>query len=252
MKTSASEKGIRPWAISAGLVITLCLILGSGSMGCYHFAHHDSDIQDEPGQEAQDPVEDIGPEPELDQADVFPETSDPDLDVPEEMEIPPEPENTWLRVYSGEIINTPSHVRATLEGGYVFAASGYRPEGGLASAIVKLDSGGFFQWARMFGQGRPEVHGLVQTPDRGFGILIMEERVEELTPPRLVKLDEDGNFLWARDIEGLVWGERDLTDHPTRPARSTVDRTFASGQAPSKGDEPARPVGQGEGMKRAA
>jgi hypothetical protein len=202
MNISGTEKGMRSCAVAARLVISLCLVLGSGSVGCYHSAHHESDIQDDP-----DSIEDPGLEPELDQVDPLPETSDPDLDVTEEIDIPPEPENTWIRVYSGEVLNIPSHVRATSDGGYAFAASGYRPEGGLASAIVKLDSEGVFQWARMFGQGRPEVHGLVQTPDRGFGLLIMEERVEELTPPRLVKLDENGNLLWALDIEAEVRGE---------------------------------------------
>jgi hypothetical protein len=178
-------------------LITLCLIHGLGFQACYHSAHHESDIQID-----QDAIEDPGLEPEPDPVEPEAETSDPDMDVLEEIEVPPEPENAWIREYRGEAMSAPTQVRATLDGGYVFAAFGNSGEAGPANTIVKLDGEGFLQWARILSYGRSQVQGIVQTQDLGFGFLLNLDLFEVRESGfGLVKLDENGIRLWTRCMQ---------------------------------------------------
>ena len=132
---------------------------------------------------------------------------------------------SWQETYGGSGLDKGYAVQQTSDGGYIIAGCTSRFLGDANNNIYifKVDSAGQEVWKRTYGgEGLDKGYSVQQTSDGGYIIagMISNENTG-LTPNDiyLIKINADGDSVWARSFGGTGWDEG-------YTVRETSDRGF--------------------------
>jgi hypothetical protein len=111
----------------------------------------------------------------------------------------------WNRTYGGTSFDYGYSAFQVSDGGYVIAGLTYSLGSGIGDVyLVKTDSAGNMLWNKTYrGQGRSEVHSVVQTSDGGYALAGYTENPDVANNDFfLVKTDSAGTLQWNKTYGG--------------------------------------------------
>jgi hypothetical protein len=110
----------------------------------------------------------------------------------------------WERGYGTSDEDSPTHAHQTMDGGYV--ACGTTWSSNAEMYVVKTDSLGGIQWAKVYGTGMDNNIGtdIIQTADSDY-ILIGGSDLLTETVSSILKLDKNGDTIWTRTYQDYQW-----------------------------------------------
>ncbi len=111
----------------------------------------------------------------------------------------------WSKAYGTELAQLFYHVLQTQDGGFlaVGLVSHPRPDGGTPCLAVRTDADGELLWSKEY-WGADGCPVAVETDDGGFALTSSGETPLGQRHLFLVRLDEEGNQLWAKSFGGEV------------------------------------------------
>lgn len=112
----------------------------------------------------------------------------------------------WMKFYGGDSWDIANQVKKTSDDGFIVAGKTFSYGNGAADAyLIRTDSDGDTLWTRTFGgTGDDEFNSVVPTMDGGFvAIGYTETNTYGMKDAYLVKVDQDGNYLWDRHFGGI-------------------------------------------------
>jgi len=118
------------------------------------------------------------------------------------LKIDSEGNRQWATRIGGGLADTGWSVTETADGGYAMAGATRSFGSGFSDLMVaKLDAGGNFLWARVFGgTNYDEAKAVTGTPDGGVMVAARTRSFTSNTELLLMKLDASGNMEWAKDF----------------------------------------------------
>jgi hypothetical protein len=121
------------------------------------------------------------------------------------MEVNPEGDSLWSRMYGGSHGDRGIRVRQTTDGGYILAASRYVLLQGDQVYLLRLDAAGDTLWTKTYGGSHHDYsNDILQTADGGFivaGVTYTDSGIEA-GQAYAMKTDASGDTLWTRKYGG--------------------------------------------------
>jgi hypothetical protein len=117
-----------------------------------------------------------------------------------------QPEIIWDTAFGSSYIYNFGISRPTVDGGIVFCCFKVHGATIFSPWIVKFDSGGKWEWDKMYGEERDaEAKDIIQTPDGGYLLTGKIKVPDSGYNLWLLKLDEKGDSVWSKSLGGPLY-----------------------------------------------